>query len=245
MSFACFVPLWDLWDLWGSKGHRLRKDDVFGLCLVGIGIISVIGETAPVPASVPRSAAFALPANAVTLENRERPASASVIHGYPRIVDGDTLAFGTTRVRLFGMDAFEQRQRCRRPIHNTAPDAAPLKFDTYRCGLQATEHLRALIGARPVTCVPRGRDPFQRIVAICSVEEASGETLDLGRAMVRDGWAVAFRKFSTMYVPDEEEARREHHGVWAASQETNDETLLFEWPWQWRYEERRDTQRRH
>lgn len=35
-----------------------------------------------------------------------------VIAGFPRVVDGDTLDFSGTRVRLFGIDAPETKQSC-------------------------------------------------------------------------------------------------------------------------------------
>lgn len=40
---------------------------------------------------------------------------------------------------------------------------------------------------------------------------------DLSAWMVRAGWAVAFRKYSTAYVALEDEARLAHRGIWAGS----------------------------
>jgi endonuclease YncB( thermonuclease family) len=53
------------------------------------------------------------------------------ILGTPRIIDGDTIAFGDQRVRFFGIDAPESKQTCRNG------EAA-----RYACGLEATEALR-------------------------------------------------------------------------------------------------------
>jgi endonuclease YncB( thermonuclease family) len=52
-----------------------------------------------------------------------------------------------------------------------------------------------------VSCVKVDIDRYHRIVASCSV--AGG---DVGRYMVGSGLAVAYRKYSTAYVPDEEAA---------------------------------------
>ena len=43
--------------------------------------------------------------------------------------------------------------------------------------------------------------------------------------MVANGWAVAFRRFSSDYAEDEERARRARRGLWEGS---------FEMPWDWR-----------
>ncbi|MDE3078941.1 MAG: hypothetical protein KGI94_02780 [Paracoccaceae bacterium] len=39
-------------------------------------------------------------------------ARAEVLTGTPRVIDGDTLAFGPRHVRLMGIDAPELAQRC-------------------------------------------------------------------------------------------------------------------------------------
>ena len=118
--------------------------------------------------------------------------------GRVRVIDGDTLAIGTTTYRLFGIDAPERLQTC------VAND------DTWRCGASATEALRALIGSSPVDCPPRELDRYGRTVAICY---AAG--IDLGEAMVAGGWALAYRSYSKQYVPAEEVARATVAGIWS------------------------------
>ncbi len=43
--------------------------------------------------------------------------------------------------------------------------------------------------------------------------------------MVRQGWAFAYRRYSTDYVADEDYARKNRLGLWQGS---------FRWPWEWR-----------
>ncbi|MTH62659.1 hypothetical protein GL284_00070 [Paracoccus sp. DK608] len=62
--------------------------------------------------------------------------------------------------------------------------------------------------------------PLWRSVAECSVGKDS-----LNRWMVREGWAVAYRQYSTDYVPDETRARNAAVGIWAST---------FDMPWDWR-----------
>lgn len=69
-------------------------------------------------------------------------------------------------------------------------------------------------------CKQRDTDRYGRLVATCAVG-----TLDLGRAMVESGHAVAFRKYSNIYVPDEEGARVSRRGIWDGS---------FQMPDDWR-----------
>jgi hypothetical protein len=43
---------------------------------------------------------------------------------------------------------------------------------------------------------------------------------------VRNGWALAFRRYSTAYVADEDFAREQKHGLWSG---------VFIAPWEWRH----------
>lgn len=53
--------------------------------------------------------------------------------------------------------------------------------------------------------------------------------VDLNAAMVRSGWALAYRRYAKDYVPQEIEARAESRGLWRGS---------FDAPWSWRKGER-------
>ncbi|NNE25138.1 MAG: thermonuclease family protein [Rhizobiales bacterium] len=91
------------------------------------------------------------------------------IQGPARIVDGDTLEIAGRKVRLLDIDAPEDKQRC--------ADANGQRYD---CGTLATEHIRQLIGSRPVRCEGSKRDRYRRLLAICYVGN-----FDLGRVSFR------------------------------------------------------------
>ena len=110
------------------------------------------------------------------------PGWAQEINGAARVIDGDTLAIGGDRVRLFGIDAPERSQPC---------------HDGGDCGAEATAYLVSLIGNRPVRCAQEDIDQYGRVVATCFV----GST-DLNRAMVRAGHAVPYLAFSRRYAGD-------------------------------------------
>jgi endonuclease YncB( thermonuclease family) len=138
-----------------------------------------------------------------------RPAADTAYVGVASVIDGDTIEIHGQRYRLSGIDAPESKQLC--------SDAAS---KTYRCGQVAANALAAFIGRQTVSCVKVDIDRYRRIVAECSVEGG-----DVGRYMVSSGLAVAYRKYSTAYVPDEEAAHFRGIGVWSGS---------FEMPWLWR-----------
>jgi endonuclease YncB( thermonuclease family) len=130
------------------------------------------------------------------------------VSGRARIIDGDTLEIAAQRIRLHGIDAPEMRQSCRKGS------------DSWPCGAEATKALRSMIQDAEVTCQERDRDRYGRIVAVCF---ARGE--DLNAAMVRRGWALAYRRYSVDYVDVETSARAARAGLWAGE---------FVPPWDWR-----------
>jgi endonuclease YncB( thermonuclease family) len=105
-----------------------------------------------------------------------------------RVVDGDTLKIDGVTYRLWGIDAPESGQLC---------------ADGWPAGRAATEHLRALIRNRQVSCEARTLDRYGRTVAIC---RADGR--DLGADMVSDGLAWAFVRYSREYVEENAKLRR-------------------------------------
>ncbi len=129
--------------------------------------------------------------------------------GTAKVVDGDSLEIGATRIRLFGIDAPEGRQRCARDSMD------------WPCGVEAANKLRSLIGGRAIDCVERDVDQYERVVAVCT----TGAT-DLNAAMVRAGLALAYRHYSNDYVADEDEARSAKRGMWAGA---------FTAPWDYRH----------
>jgi len=140
-------------------------------------------------------------------------AAAQSLSGQADVVDGDTLAIrgGTSRIRLYGIDAPEGQQTCN--------DARGRR---YLCGSRAAEALEALIGRNGrVICREEDRDRYGRVVAVCTANgrEINGE-------LIRQGWAVEYRQYSDGRYSDEEaEARLAKRGLWAGT---------FVNPWDWR-----------
>jgi|SRR5882724_1382818 len=137
-------------------------------------------------------------------------AKAADISGMPKVVDGDTLVIGATKIRLEGIDAPETDQIC-----------LNAKGDHWTCGIEARDKLQAHIEGQVVSCLSNGTDVYQRSLATCSLK---GE--DLSGWMVREGWALAYLKYSSAYQQIEEDARVHQRGLWRGA---------FIAPWDWRH----------
>ena len=146
-----------------------------------------------------------------------RPAAAATLTGKADIVDGDTIKVGGIPVRLYGIDAPEGRQTCKRD------------GKIYGCGKQATKALANLIAGQSVQCEIVGRDDYARALGVCTVADT-----ELNRTMVRDGWALAFVKYSDRYAADQVAAEAAKAGLWAGS---------FVKPWEWRLGEAQAAQK--
>ena len=134
---------------------------------------------------------------------------ADAIMGVASVIDGDTIEIHGERIRLHGIDAPESAQLCQRQ-----------SGERWRCGQQASLALSDWIGRATIRCEPRDRDRYGRTVAICFKGNE-----DLGRWMVVNGWAVAYRRYSADYVADEDAARSARRNVWSGT---------FDMPWDWR-----------
>ena len=144
-----------------------------------------------------------------------------------RVVDGDTLELKSAgvgsakaqleaielngkRIRLEGIDAPESDQDCE-----------TVTGERYACGQAATAMLRELVfKAEDIRCEVSGTDRYGRLLAICHALEE-----DLNGLLVSQGLVVAYRRYSHVYAPLEDEAKAAKRGVWAGR---------FVMPWDYR-----------
>lgn len=135
-------------------------------------------------------------------------AAADRLEGVGRVIDGDTLDVGAVRVRLHGIDAFERSQMCDGPR------------GPWACGAAATRALKDRAEGRRLICRVLDTDRYGRKVSRC---ERDG--VDVARALVSEGLALAYRRYSRDYVDEELAAEARGAGAWNGS---------FDRPEQWR-----------
>ena len=134
---------------------------------------------------------------------------ASEIIGLPKVIDGDSIHIKSYKIRLEGIDAPEISQKCKKPY-------LQIIFFTfqkdYYCGQVSKKKLIQKIGNKSVKCILLGKDRYKRYLAKCFKG-----TINLNKWMVRNGYAIAYRKYSKIYIPDENFAKEEKLGLWGGS----------------------------
>jgi len=134
--------------------------------------------------------------------------NAQIMVGKALVIDGDTLEFSGTRLRLIGIDAPESDQTCDR------------SGSAWQCGKAATDYLKTLVNGRKIECRAEGKDRYGRLLAFCV-----SESLDLGLSMVGAGLAVATKGGPEEYQSAEAIRKAHKIGLWAS---------VFQTPSDWR-----------
>ncbi len=80
--------------------------------------------------------------------------------------------------------------------------------------------MRDKIGDVEVRCEYTARDRYRRILGTCFADR-----VNLSAWMVRNGWALAYRRYSTEYIQQEAKAKADGIGLWIGE---------FINPWEWR-----------
>jgi endonuclease YncB( thermonuclease family) len=125
--------------------------------------------------------------------------SAEFASGIPRIVDGDTVQIGGTKIRFAGIDAPETDQVC-----------LDAKGEKWACGVTARDELIKYSAGRSWDCDLVGSDRYGRSLGKCFIEGG-----DISAWMVRSGWALSFVRYSHDYDRDEEIAREANQAALA------------------------------
>ena len=129
--------------------------------------------------------------------------------GVPKIVDGDTIHINNYKFRLEGIDAPEMKQNCKKESLKISYIIGFTFYKDYSCGKISKEKLIAKINGSEIKCISSSKDRYKRYVATCF----KGKT-NLNRWMVRNGLAIAYRKYSKKYVTDENFAKENKLGIW-------------------------------
>ncbi len=137
------------------------------------------------------------------------------ITGRASAIAGDTLLIKSlddgkkTKIRLWGIDAPEVTQHCETPNGRSV-----------NCGVLARDALRSMLKRKELTCIDFEKGRKGQLTALCYI----GDKI-LNGAIVRAGWALAFKQESSDYLELEKQARLKEKGIWK---------YTFTKPWVWR-----------
>ena len=134
---------------------------------------------------------------------------AEEISGIPKVVDGDTIHINNYKFRLEGIDAPEMRQQCKKESFKISFLIGFIFYKDYSCGRVSKVKLINKINTSEIKCISSSKDRYKRYIATCF----KGKT-NLNQWMVRNGFAIAYRRYSKKYVPDEVFAKENKLGLW-------------------------------
>lgn len=135
-----------------------------------------------------------------------------------RVLDGDTIETEYAinsylpsnqrseklKIRLFGIDAPEKKQEF---------------------GKEAKDYLSSLILGKEVKLIIENIDRYKRIVGTIYLQENEKSTMssekDINRNLVKNGYAWAYREYSTKYLAEEADAKMFKLGLWKNPQAIN------------------------
>ena len=144
---------------------------------------------------------------------------ATIFQGVPRIIDGDSLEINDNKIRLLGIDAPEKKQICKKPYLTISF----LNFyKNYECGIMVTKKLKKLINNKEIKCISENKDQYNRYLSTCYLKK-----IDINSWLVKNGYAVAYKKYSKKYILEEEHAKKNKLGIWQG---------IFQYPEEWRKE---------
>jgi len=138
----------------------------------------------------------------------------SSVSGYAKIIDGDTIKINSKKIRLHGIDAPEKKQTCKKPYLTVGIFSFT---KSYSCGQVSTNKLIKKINNQIIKCKIKNVDRYNRLIGECYKRNEN-----LNAWLVSNGYAVAYRKYSKKYIPDEKDAKNNNLGIWQGK---------FEMPW--------------
>ena len=141
----------------------------------------------------------------------------SSVSGYAKIIDGDTIKINSKKIRLHGIDAPEKKQTCKKPYLIIGIFSFT---KSYSCGQVSTDKLIKKINNQIIKCKIKNVDRYNRLIGECYKRNEN-----LNAWLVSNGYAVAYRKYSKKYIPDEKNAKNNNLGIWQGK---------FEMPWNFR-----------
>ena len=141
-----------------------------------------------------------------------------IFSGAAVITDGDTIKISSNKIRLSGIDAPEIDQKCKKNFIDF--NFFSLKKE-YFCGKLSKKKLLKFTENHIIFCkVEEKKDFFGRYLGTCFKDK-----ININSWLVKNGYAVAYRKYSKNYIEIEKIAKKNKKGIWQGD---------FQMPWEWR-----------
>jgi len=84
----------------------------------------------------------------------------------------------------------------------------------------ATNQLKKFINNRAIKCTSENKDRYNRYLSTCYLKK-----IDINSWLVKNGYAVAYKKYSKKYIFEEQFAKKNKLGIWQGT---------FQNPEEWR-----------
>ena len=136
--------------------------------------------------------------------------SEKTISGQEKVIDGDIITINKKKIRLFGIDAPEKEQICEKIylsffIFNFQKD--------YKCGEKSASALSKKLKDKKVKCIlEKNKDRYNRNIGTCYLKNQ-----DINKWLVKNGYALAYKKYSKKYILDEQYAKENKLGIWGGT----------------------------
>ena len=128
------------------------------------------------------------------------------INGIAIVIDGDTLKIKNEKIRLSGIDSPEIKQTCKKPYLTISFYTF---FKNYNCGEISKLKIKKYTKAKIIKCIFSSRDRYNRLIAECYVDNKN-----INSWMVKNGYAIAYRKYSKKFISEEKYAKKHKLGLW-------------------------------
>ncbi len=142
----------------------------------------------------------------------------SQINGKAMVHDGDTVRVDNKKIRLYGIDAPELKQKCY---------ANKMKVS---CGEEARDNLIKIINGNNLFCSDLDTDKYGRTDGNCYFIDENYKKVNIGQKLVSGGYALAYQTYSLRFVVNELYAKSTMSGIWK---------YQFQKPWNWRKSNKR------
>ena len=131
------------------------------------------------------------------------------IYGIPKVIDGDTVNINNYKIRFEGIDAPEMKQQCKKDYLKISSIIGFTLKKNYFCGVYSKKKLKNKIKNSKIKCITSSKDRYKRYLAICYKGD-----VNLNKWMVRNGYAVAYKRYSKQYLNEENFAKDNKLGMW-------------------------------